>query len=52
MNPIKNVTDPQSIKASEIPRSREANPAGEICGIVVAVAGGRLEEETTGELSE
>lgn len=32
MNPIKNVTDPHSIKAIEIPSINEAKPAGEICG--------------------
>jgi len=31
MKPMKKVTDPQSISANEIPRSSEANPAGEIC---------------------
>jgi hypothetical protein len=30
MKPMKKVTDPQSIKANEIPKSREAKPAGEI----------------------
>jgi len=35
MKPMKKVTDPQSISANEIPRSSEANPAGEICGIGV-----------------
>lgn len=35
-NPMKNVTDPQSIKAIEIPRSREAKPAGVICCIDLA----------------
>lgn len=47
MNPIKNVTDPQSIKASEIPSSSDANPAGEICVVV-----GRLDVYTSGECSE
>ena len=28
IKPKKNVTDPQSMSESEIPRSREANPAG------------------------
>uniref|UniRef100_A0A803PI50 Uncharacterized protein n=1 Tax=Cannabis sativa TaxID=3483 RepID=A0A803PI50_CANSA len=31
MNPMKKVTDPQSIRAKEIPNKSEANPAGEIC---------------------
>lgn len=30
MNPIRNVTDPQSINASDAPRRREANRAGDI----------------------
>ena len=29
-NPMKNVTDPHSINASDIPNSKEANPAGDI----------------------
>lgn len=37
--PMKKVTDPQSIRASEIPSSNEANPAGDIC-----VAGEDLRE--------
>ena len=31
INPIKKVTDPQSIKAKEIPNIKDANPAGVIC---------------------
>ena len=50
MKPMKKVTDPQSIRAIEIPSISEANPAGEIC---VAAGGGRLDEDgdegTTGE---
>ena len=46
MNPMKNVTDPQSIKASQNPSSNEANPAGEIGGVVAAAL--RLEEDTGG----
>jgi hypothetical protein len=41
-NPIKKVTDPHNIKAIEIPRSNEANPAGVICDIIVDVEGYRL----------
>lgn len=32
MKPIKNVTDPHSIRVNEAPSSSEANPAGVICG--------------------
>lgn len=32
MNPMKKVTDPQSINASEIPNISDAKPAGVICG--------------------
>ena len=32
MNPMKKVTDPHSIKASEIPSISDANPDGVICG--------------------
>ena len=44
-NPMKKVTDPQSISAIEIPSISDANPAGEICVVVVVAGGGRLEEE-------
>ncbi|PKI42284.1 hypothetical protein CRG98_037335 [Punica granatum] len=40
MNPMKKVTDPHSIRLIETPSSREAKPAGVICG-----AGGRLLDE-------
>lgn len=43
MNPIRKVTEPQSIKDSEIPNSKEANPAGVIEG-----TGGRRDEDTAG----
>lgn len=33
MNPITNVTDPHTIRASEAPRRSEANPAGVTGGI-------------------
>ena len=45
MNPMKNVTDPQSIKASEIPSSNDANPDGEIGGVEAAL---RRKEDTAG----
>ena len=46
MNPMKNVTDPQSIKASEMPSRNDANPAGEIGGVAAAAL--RREEDTGG----
>ena len=47
MKPMKKVTDPQSIRAREIPKSSDANPAGVICAGIVR----RDDEavETTGE---
>jgi len=45
MNPIKKVTDPQNIRAKDIPSSSDANPAGEIGG----VDGWRRETDGAGE---
>lgn len=44
-NPIANVTDPKSIRASEIPRNSEAKAVGEAAGICVGDGDGCLEVE-------
>ncbi|WOK96624.1 hypothetical protein Cni_G05331 [Canna indica] len=55
MNPIKNVTNPQSIKVRDAPRRSEANPAGDICAhgrrlahLAAAAAGGCVPAASAG----
>lgn len=37
INPMKKVNDPQSIRAREIPKSKDANPAGVSCCITICL---------------